>query len=125
MQATEYVMMDVRFIGLLAVSILLTALAYVVGIYVATKHVRLKGPLLIGFVVVLAGYLTSYAGTPIWLVIMVLVLIGFLMLTYLLKDIRKTVTAYALTWAAYLVFHVLLSSVARYDSLIPAWRLHS
>ncbi len=33
--------------------------------------------------------------------------------------------AYVSTWAIYIVLHVVLSSLLRYDSLIPAWRLHS
>ena len=32
--------------------------------------------------------------------------------------------AYVSTWAIYIVLYILLSAVLRYDSLIPAWRLH-
>jgi hypothetical protein len=33
--------------------------------------------------------------------------------------------AYVSTWAIYIALHILLSSSLRYDSLIPAWKLHN
>jgi hypothetical protein len=38
---------------------------------------------------------------------------------------RKMLLAYPTIWAVYIAFHVMLSSLLRYDSLIPPWNLHS
>jgi hypothetical protein len=44
---------------------------------------------------------------------------------YVLRKPRKMAVAYVSIWAIYIVIHILLSALLRYDSLIPAWRLHS
>jgi hypothetical protein len=42
-----------------------------------------------------------------------------------LRRPRKMLLAYGAIWAIYIVFHVLLSKFASYDSLIPAWKLRA
>jgi hypothetical protein len=51
--------------------------------------------------------------------------LDLLLLWYVLRTVRKMIVAYVAIWAIYIVFHVLLSKLLHFDSLIPAWRLHS
>ena len=37
----------------------------------------------------------------------------------------KMIVAYPTIWVIYIVMHIMLSALFRYDSLIPAWKLHS
>jgi len=39
--------------------------------------------------------------------------------------VAKNVDGMVAIWAIYIVFHILLSALLHYDSLIPAWRLHA
>lgn len=111
--------------ALTGVAILFTALSYLCGIYVVERKVRVAGSLLIGAVVVLTGYLMAILRAPLWVIVAAPVPLGFLLLLLQMKNAKRTTAAYFCTWGFYLVFHVLLSSVFRYDSLLPAWRLHS
>jgi hypothetical protein len=116
---------DLAFASLFGVAILFTGLAYVIGISVAEQRMRIVGSLLIGVVVVTLGYVAKYFHAPIWLVIALPIPFGIIILWYVVgKRVRQTIVAYITTWIAYLVFHVLLSAIFHYDSLIPPWHLH-
>ena len=64
-------------------------------------------------------------GAPPWAVVAAPVPLDVLLLWYVLRKPRKMAVAYVSIWAIYIVIHILLSALLRYDSLIPAWRLHS
>ena len=110
---------------LLDIAILFTALSWGLGFYLVDKHVYVFAALAIGCFVCLIGYSVQSVGAPIWLVVAAPIPVDILLLWYVLRRWRKMLLAYGLIWAIYLIFHVLLSSLLRYDSLIPAWRLHS
>jgi hypothetical protein len=110
---------------LLDIAILFTALAWGLGLYLVDKRVRLFTSLAIGCFVCLFGYSVASLGAPVWAVVAAPVPLDVLLLWYVLRKPRRIALAYVLIWAIYLVFHMLLSSLLRYDSLVPAWRLHS
>lgn len=110
---------------LLDMAILVTALAWGLGFYLVDKRVYIFAPLAIGCFVCLLGYSVASLGAPVWLVVAAPIPVDFLLLWYVLREPRKMLKAYVAIWAIYLVFHILLSKFAGYDSLIPAWRLHS
>ncbi|MFZ0322230.1 MAG: hypothetical protein WAL56_24095 [Candidatus Sulfotelmatobacter sp.] len=109
----------------LDIAILFTALAWGLGFYLVDRKVYLFASLAIGCFVCLVGYSVESLGVPIWLVIAAPIPLDFLLLWYVLRKPRKMLIAYVATWTIYIGFHLLLSSVVHYDSLIPAWRLHS
>lgn len=51
--------------------------------------------------------------------------LDIVLLWYVLRSVRKSLIAYPVTWIAYTLIHVAASALLRYDSLIPAWHLHS
>ena len=51
--------------------------------------------------------------------------LDILLLWYVLRKPRKMAMAYVLICVIYIVIHIFLSALLHYDSLIPAWRLHS
>ncbi len=110
---------------LLDIAILFTALSWGLGMYLVDKQVHVFASLAIGCFVCLIGYSVQSMGAPIWLVVAAPIPLDFFLLWYVLRTLRKMLFAYVLIWAIYIVFHVLLSSALHYDSLIPAWRLHS
>lgn len=110
---------------LLDIAILFTALSWGVGLYLVDKRVHMFASLAIGCFVCLSGYSVESLGAPIWAVVAAPVPLDLLLLWYVLRKPRKMATAYLLIWAIYVVVHILLSAFLRYDSLIPAWRLHS
>jgi hypothetical protein len=110
---------------LLDISILFTALAWALGFYVADRRAHVFASLAIGCFVCLIGYSVVSLNTPGWAVVPTLLPLDLLLLWYVLRKPRKMAIAYISTWACYLVFHIALSALLRYDSLIPAWRLHS
>jgi hypothetical protein len=67
----------------------------------------------------------EHLGAPPWAVVAAPVPLDLLLLWYVLRKPRKMAVAYVSIWAIYIVIHILLSALLRYDSLIPAWRLHS
>jgi hypothetical protein len=109
---------------LLDIAILFTALSWGSGFFIADRKVYLFASLAIGCFVCLFGYTVASVGAPPWAVVAAPVPLDILLLWYVLRKPRKMAVAYLSTWAIYLVFHILLSSMLRYDSLIPAWRLH-
>jgi hypothetical protein len=110
---------------LLDIAILFTALSWGVGFYVADRTAHVFASLAIGCFVCLLGYSVASLGAPVWVVIAAPVPLDLLLLWYVLRTPRKMVIAYPTIWLIYIVMHVVLSAFFRYDSLIPAWRLHS
>jgi hypothetical protein len=110
---------------LLDIAILFTALSWGLGAYLVDKKVYVFASLAIGCFVCLFGYSVESLGAPAWAVVAAPIPLDFLLLWYVLRKLRKMLLAYIAIWAIYIVFHVLLSSLLHYDSLIPAWRLHS
>jgi hypothetical protein len=110
---------------LLDIAILFTALSWGLGMFLVDRKVQLFASLAIGCFVCLFGYSVESLGAPPWAVVAAPVPLDILLLWYVLRKPRKMFLAYPLIWAIYIVFHVVLSALFRYDSLIPAWRLHS
>ncbi len=110
---------------LLDVAIFFTALAWGLGFYVVDKRAHIFASLAIGCFVGLCGYRVASLGAPPWAVIAVPIPLDLFLLWYVLGDTRKMLIAYPAIWAIYIAIHLCLSSVIHYDSLIPAWRLHS
>jgi len=96
-----------------------------VGFFIADRKVYLFASLAIGCFVCLFGYSVESVGAPSWAVVAAPVPLDILLLWYVMRKPRKMAIAYVSTWAIYILLHILLSSLLRYDSLIPAWKLHS
>jgi len=109
---------------LLDIAILFTALSWGLGFFIANRKVYLFASLAIGCFVCLFGYSVASVGAPLWVVVAAPVPLDILLLWYVLRKPRKMAVAYVSTWAIYVIFHILLSSLLRYDSLIPPWKLH-
>ena len=105
---------------LLDIAIVLTALAWGIRFFVATRRVYVFASLAIGAFVCLLGYTVESLGAPVWLVILAPVPLDLVLLRYVLRNVTKMLIAYPVTWAFYTVLHVVLSMTLRYDSLIPA-----
>lgn len=110
---------------LLDIAIFFTALSWGLGLYLVDKKVYVFASPAIGCFVCLFGYSVESLGAPVWAVVAAPIPLDFLLLWYVLRNPRKMFWAYPAIWAIYVVFHVLLSKVVHYDSLIPAWKLHS
>src|SRR5712671_7854145 len=110
---------------LLDIAIIFTALSCGLGLYLVDNRVYIFASLAVGCFVCLFGYSVESLGAPPWAVVAAPVPLDILLLWYVLRKPREMVLAYPLIWAIYIVFHVLLSALLHYDSLIPAWRLHS
>src|SRR6516164_5691392 len=110
---------------LLDVAIFFTALSWGLGFYLIDRRVHIFDSLAIGCFVCLLGYSISSLGAPAWAVIAGPIPLDFLLLWYVLRNLRKMLLAYPAIWAIYIGLHLLLSGLLRYDSLIPAWKLHS
>ena len=110
---------------LLDIAIIFTALSWGLGMYLVDRKVHLFASLAIGCFVCLFGYSVESLGAPLWAVVAAPIPLDILLLWYVLRKPRKMLLAYHAIWAIYIVLHVVLSGLFRYDSLIPAWRLHS
>jgi hypothetical protein len=110
---------------LLDIAICFTALSWGLGLYLVDRRVYIFNSLAIGAFVCLLGYSIASLGAPVWVVVAGPVPLDLFLLWYVLKNRRKMFVAYLTIWAIYIVIHILLSRLLRYDSLIPAWRLHS
>jgi hypothetical protein len=110
---------------LLDIAIFFTALAWGAGLYLVDKKVYVFASLAIGCFVCLFGYSVESLGAPAWTVVAAPVPLDLLLLWYVLRNVRKMFLAYPAIWAIYIMFHVVLSKLLHFDSLIPAWRLHS
>ena len=100
---------------------------YLLGswVYIADKRLYVFAPLAIGCFVCLLGYSIASLRAPAWLVVAGPLPLDILLLWYVLRKPRKMLVAYGAIWAIYILIHILMSAIVRYDSLIPAWRLHS
>ena len=110
---------------LLDIAIFFTALSWGLGFYIADKKAHVFSSLAVGCFVCLLGYSVASLGAPVWAVVAAPIPVDLLLLWHVLRDPRKMLVAYPTIWVIYIVFHILLSAFLRYDSLIPAWRLHS
>jgi hypothetical protein len=110
---------------LLDIAIFFTALSWGLGIYLIDKKVYVFASLAIGCFVCLFGYSVNALGAPPWAVVAAPVPLDLFLLWHVRKTLHKMFVTYVAIWAIYILFHVLLSSLLRFDSLIPAWRLHS
>jgi hypothetical protein len=110
---------------LLDIAIFFTALSWFLGMYVVSRRAYIFASLAIGCFVCLFGYSLESLGAPAWAVVAGPIPLDLLLLWYVLRNPKKMVLAYPLIWAIYILTHILLSSLLHYDSLIPAWRLHS
>jgi len=110
---------------LLGIAILLTALCWGFGFYVADKRVYIVAPLAIGCLVCPLGYALESLGAPAWGVVAGPIPVDVLLLWYVLRKPQKMLVAFVATCTVYLLMHIPLSAFLRYDSLIPAWKLHS
>lgn len=110
---------------LLDIAIFFTALSWGLGFYLVDKRVYVFNSLAIGCFVCLLGYSIQSLGAPIWAVVAGPIPLDLLLLWYVLRKPRKMFIAYVEIWAIYIVIHIMLSGLLHYDSLIPAWRLHS
>lgn len=117
--------MSLHFVVLFCVSVLFTSLANVIGVGVAARRFRPWASLLMSFTVVLIGYLAVILRAPMGMVLAMPVPVGLFWLYQIVgRDVWRTLNAYLVGGGAYVVFHVLLSGLYHYDSLIPGWRLH-
>ena len=110
---------------LFEIAILFTSLAWGLGFYLVDRKVHLVLSLATGCFVCLIGYSAVALNAPVWGVIAAPLPVDFAMLWYVMRTPRKMALAYPAIWAIYIVMHIGLSSTVHYDSLIPAWHLHS
>jgi hypothetical protein len=110
---------------LLDIAILCTAFSWALGFYIADRKAHVFASLAIGCFVCLLGYSVASLGAPVWVVVAAPVPLDLLLLWYVLRQPRKMIVAYPTIWVIYIVMHIMLSAFFRYDSLIPAWKLHS
>jgi len=110
---------------LLDIAIFFTALSWGLGMYLADKKAHIFASLSIGCFVCLFGYSVESLGAPAWAVVATPIPLDLFLLWYVLRSPRKILVAYPAIWAIYIVFHILLSRLLHFDSLVPAWRLHS
>ena len=103
---------------LLDVAIFFTALSWGLGFYIVDRKIYIFESAAIGCFVCLLGYSVQLLGAPIWAVVAAPIPLDILLLWYVL---RKPLCI----WAIYIVLHIILSAWLHYDSLIPAWKLHS
>ena len=110
---------------LLDVAIFFTALSWGLGFYIVDKKIYIFESAAMGCFVCLLGYSVQLLGAPIWAVVAAPIPLDILLLWYVLRKPRKMAVAYVCIWAIYIVLHIILSAWLHYDSLIPAWKLHS
>lgn len=113
------------YVGGMIIAILFTALSYFLSDRTLYKRLHFWQPLMIGLVVVIAGALADLLHAPMWLIIIIPFVLGVGLLWSFLRMRKVLIYTYVLTWVYYSVFHIILSSVFKFDSLIPAWKLHS
>jgi hypothetical protein len=108
------------------VAIAFTALSYLVGILIIQRKFKVVQSVFIGATVVTVGYAAAVLNLPVILIFLLPFPFGILGL-YLASDKnpRKTLFTYLVTWAAYIIFHIILSACFHFHSLIPPWKLSS
>ena len=110
----------IRFI----IAILLTSLAYYLGVFTTENSLFFWQALIIGATVVIAGAIVEKMNAPMWLIIFIPFPIGmFLLYVFLNEALFTWFYTYLLTLFIYVALHMLASSLFRFHSLIPAWKL--
>jgi len=110
---------------LLDIAIFFTAFSWGLGFYLVDRKIYLFESLAIGCFVCLLGYSVESLGASVWAVVAAPIPLDILLLWYVLRHPRKMAIAYVSVWGIYIVLHIALSAALHYDSLVPAWRLHS
>jgi hypothetical protein len=110
---------------LLDVAIFFAALSWGLGFYIVDRKIYIFESAAIGCFVCLLGYSVQPLGGPIWAVLAASIPLDILLLWYVLRRPRNMAVGYVCIWAIYIVLHIILSARLHYDSLIPAWKLHS
>lgn len=109
----------------LIVAIFFTSLSYYLSDLTLFKKLGWWQPLLIGITVVLLGAFVEKIGASMWFIILLPFLVGIIiLLSFYNWNIALGLYTYSLTLVYYVVLHVLLSYIFKFDSLIPAWKLH-
>ncbi|MBM7716592.1 hypothetical protein MHB50_18920 [Siminovitchia sp. FSL H7-0308] len=108
----------------LLLAILLTSAAYFLGDAIIAHKLFIWQTIVIGATVVLAGAFVEKIHAPMWLIIITPFPIGMTLLYVFLNETTYTwFITYALTLFIYVIIHVIASSLFRFHSLIPAWKL--
>ncbi|XOQ15921.1 MAG: DUF2651 domain-containing protein [Shouchella clausii] len=108
----------------LLTAILLTSFAYFLGDFFLEQALAIWHPLLIGASVVVLGAVVEKLRSPMWLIIVTPFPIGMTLLFLFLKSTWPVwLLTYVLTLAIYVIIHMIASSLFRFHSLIPAWKL--
>jgi hypothetical protein len=117
---------DMIGIAFLGVAIIFTALSFMFAIYIIEKKWKIVGSLLLGVVGVVLGNFAYHIHLPFWLIMGTPIPFGLTILWFIVgKKIKTALITYGVAGIFYLVFHILLSLIFHYDSLIPGWYLHS
>ncbi|MDQ0178141.1 hypothetical protein [Bacillus chungangensis] len=108
----------------LVTAIFLTSLAYYLGDLFLTNGLLAWHPLVIGASVVILGAIIEKLHSPMWLIILTPFPVGMVLLFLFLNvNLSHWFFTYALTLVVYVILHVAASSLFRFHSLIPAWKL--
>jgi hypothetical protein len=105
-------------------AISLTSLSYFLGDLFLTKGLLIWQALIIGASVVILGATAEKLRAPMWLIILTPFPVGMLLLFLFLNEgFTMWLFTYSLTLLIYVIIHVAVSSLFRFHSLIPAWKL--
>lgn len=113
-----------RYLISLVTAILLTGLSYFLGDLFLTNELLLWEAIVIGASVVILGAIVEKLHSPMWLIILTPFPVGMLLLYLFLNEAwSEWLFTYLLTLLIYIIIHILASSMFRFHSLIPAWKL--
>src|SRR5665213_1713480 len=112
-----------HFVILFGTAVVFTAISYFLAVLIVAKKRAYWQSTLIGLAVVLLGYVLHTIKAPFWLVMSGPMPIGFAGAWLIMRDGRRAVLAYVLTWAIYIAFHLILSGLFNYDLLVPGWHI--
>ncbi|MBO1513043.1 hypothetical protein [Metabacillus bambusae] len=105
-------------------AITLTSLSYFLGDLFLTKGLLIWQALIIGASVVILGATAEKLRAPMWLIILTPFPVGMLLLFFFLNESwTMWLSTYSFTLLIYVIIHVIISSLFRFHSLIPAWKL--
>jgi hypothetical protein len=105
-------------------AISLTSLSYFLGDLFLTKGLLIWQALIIGASVVILGATAEKLRSPMWLIILTPFPVGMLLLFLFLNESwMMWLYTYSLTLLIYVLIHLVASSLLRFHSLIPAWKL--
>ena len=112
-----------HFALLFGVAVVFTGISYFLAALIVARKTPYWGSLLIGLIVVLLGYVLHKIRAPFWLVMSGPIPIGFAGFWLIIREWRRTILGYVLTWIIYIGFHLILSGLFNYDSLVPGWHV--